>query len=60
MKLWNQLVRLAKDDSGISSVEYALLLALIGSAIAAAALTLGNQVSTNINNAVSDLQGGGE
>ena len=53
-----KLMSLLKGEEGISSVEYALLLALIGSAIAAAALALGNQVSTNINDAVTDLQGG--
>lgn len=58
MKMWRSVVRLVKDDRGISSVEYALLLALIGSAIAGAALLLGNQVSSNINDAVTDLGGG--
>jgi|Deesub1362A_J573_1020465.scaffolds.fasta_scaffold01517_4 pilus assembly protein Flp/PilA len=50
--------RLLKDESGISAVEYALLLALIGAGIAAAAFTLGGQVSTNISDATTALQGG--
>ena len=31
MKFWNKVKRLCIEDSGISSVEYALLLGLIGS-----------------------------
>ncbi len=59
MKVWKSLKSLIRDESGISAVEYALLLALIGAGIAAAAFTLGGQVSTNINNATTALQGGG-
>jgi len=50
---------LVRDDRGISAVEYALLLALIGAGIAAAAFLLGGQVQNNINNATQSLQGGG-
>jgi pilus assembly protein Flp/PilA len=50
--------RFFQDESGISAVEYALLLALIGAGIAAAAFTLGGQVSTNIGDATTALQGG--
>jgi len=57
MKITESIKRLWKDDSGISAVEYALLLALIGGGIAAAAFTLGGQVSTNINTATTALQG---
>ena len=59
MKTWKSIVRLVKEEKGISSVEYALLLALIGSAIAAAALGLGNQVTANITQATTDLTPGG-
>ncbi|MCB2187519.1 MAG: Flp family type IVb pilin [Deltaproteobacteria bacterium] len=59
MKAFQKFLSLLKDESGISSVEYALLLALIGSTIAAAAVLLGTQVATNINDAVTDLQGSG-
>lgn len=54
---WSSLKNLVKDERGISSVEYALLLALVGSAIAVGALALGNQVATNMNDAVTDLGG---
>ena len=50
--------RFLRDESCISAVEYALLLALIGAGIAAAAFTLGGQVTTNITNATDALQGG--
>ena len=43
--------RLWKDESGISSVEYALLLALIAAGIAVAASALGNAVENEINQA---------
>ncbi|MBI4797738.1 MAG: Flp family type IVb pilin [Desulfarculus sp.] len=49
--------KLCKDDSGISAVEYALLLALIGAGIATAAFTLGGQVTTNVNTATTALKG---
>ena len=35
MKIWQTMKRLVKEESGISAVEYALLLALIGAGIAA-------------------------
>lgn len=60
MKALKMIKSLVKDDSGISAVEYALLLALIGAGIAAAAFGLGGQVSTNITTATTALQGGGQ
>jgi pilus assembly protein Flp/PilA len=59
MKAWKKMRKLLKDESGISAVEYALLLALIGAGIATAAYTLGGQVQTNIENATTALQQGG-
>jgi pilus assembly protein Flp/PilA len=49
--------KLFRDEEGISAVEYALLLALLGAGISAAAFALGGQVSTNITNATQALQG---
>ncbi len=40
-KLWN-------DESGVSSVEYVLLLALVGSAIILSARLLGDAVATEL------------
>jgi pilus assembly protein Flp/PilA len=57
MKFMECVKKLWKDDSGISAVEYALLLALIGGGIAAAAFTLGGQVTTNITKATTALGG---
>jgi len=55
MKAWQTLIRLLKDERGISSVEYALLLALIGVGIATAAAGLGARVATNITDATTAL-----
>jgi len=40
-----------KDDSGASAAEYALILAIVGSTIAVAALGLGNAISGAMNSA---------
>ena len=45
------LINLMKDDSGASAAEYALILAIIGAAIALAAIALGNAVATAMNRA---------
>ncbi|MBF0451080.1 MAG: Flp family type IVb pilin [Candidatus Magnetomorum sp.] len=58
MNFLERIKSLVKDDSGISAVEYALLLALIGAGIATAAFTLGGQVQTNIETATTELAGG--
>lgn len=58
MKVLKSIKKFVADESGISAVEYALLLALIGAGIAAAAFTLGDQVTTNIGDATTSLQGG--
>jgi pilus assembly protein Flp/PilA len=44
-------IKLIKDESGASAAEYALILAIIGSVIALAAIALGNAVSTAMNRA---------
>ena len=49
-KLWN-------DESGASAAEYALILAIVGSAIAVAAWTLGNTIATEFNEAGSCISG---
>jgi len=40
-----------RDESGASAAEYALILAIIGSGIAVAAITLGTSISTAMNTA---------
>lgn len=49
--------RLWKDESGISSVEYALLLALIAAGVAVAAAALGDAVETEIQDAANCISG---
>ena len=44
-------INMLRDDSGASAAEYALILAIIGGAIALAALALGNAVSGAMNHA---------
>ena len=51
------LKSLVRNEEGISAVEYALMLALIGAGIAAAAFGLGDQVETNITAATGELGG---
>ncbi len=51
-KLWN-------DESGISSVEYVLLLALIGSAIIAGAAFLGVEIGAELNDTAVCIQSDG-
>ena len=59
MKAWHSVKRLLTDESGISAVEYALLLALIGAAIATAAYTLGTTVTGKITAATGALNTSG-
>ncbi len=51
MRLWN-------DESGISSVEYVLLLALVGSAIILGASFLGQEVGLQLNETAQCIQDG--
>ena len=44
-------IRMLKDDSGASAAEYALILAIVGAAIAFAAVLLGSTIANAIDNA---------
>ena len=55
----NTLIRLWKDDSGASAAEYALILAIVGTAIAAAAIFLGGVIATEINDTGTCIQSEG-
>ena len=44
-------INMLRDQSGASAAEYALILAIVGSAIAIAALALGNAVANSTNKA---------
>ena len=43
------------DESGASAAEYALILAVVGVAIGAGALVLGENVATSINNSAIEV-----
>ena len=45
------LIKLMKDESGASAAECALILAIIGAAIALAAIALGNAIAVAMNRA---------
>ena len=44
-------INMLRDEAGASAAEYALILAIVGSAIALAAITLGGTISTAMNTA---------
>ena len=44
-------INMLKDQSGASAAEYALILAIVGGAIALAAIYLGNQIGLQVNKA---------
>ena len=44
------------DESGASAAEYALILAIVGSAIAVAAITLGTVISNSMNKASQTIK----
>lgn len=58
-QLSNYLRRFWLEESGISSVEYALLLAFIAAGVAAAATGLGDNVAAAISGACTTLGGPG-
>jgi pilus assembly protein Flp/PilA len=54
----NNFINLLKDESGASAAEYALILAIVGGAIAIAAVTLGKTISNSMNKASSCINKG--
>jgi pilus assembly protein Flp/PilA len=44
-------INMLKDESGASAAEYALILAIVGSALALAAIGLGRTIGNSMNNA---------
>lgn len=51
-----KFLKLLKDKSGASAAEYALILAIVGAAIAFAAFSLGGTIATAMNNAADLIQ----
>lgn len=52
-------VRMLKDESGASAAEYALILAIIGTGIALAAIYLGGTIRNAMNSAGSCISNPG-
>jgi pilus assembly protein Flp/PilA len=46
-------IRMLKDDSGASAAEYALILAIVGAGIAAAAVILGHAITQALTSAAT-------
>lgn len=46
-------IKMLKDQSGASAAEYALILAIIGGAIALASIALGNAISNSMSHATN-------
>lgn len=53
-------INMIKDESGASAAEYALILAIVGTAIAAAAIFLGDTIGNAINEAATCISSDGE
>ena len=54
-------IKMLKDQAGASAAEYALILAIVGSALAVAAIALGNTISGSLNTQatrITDCQDG--
>ena len=52
-------IRMLKDESGASAAEYALILAIIGTGIALAAIYLGTQITHAMNSAANCINNPG-
>ena len=48
-----KFINMLRDDSGAAAAEYALILAIVGAAIAVAALGLGGAVANSMNRATN-------
>lgn len=46
-------IRMLQDESGASAAEYALILAIVGTAIALSALYLGGEIAGAVNSAAN-------
>jgi pilus assembly protein Flp/PilA len=51
-------IKMMKDESGASAAEYALILAIVGGAIAIAAVTLGKTIGNSLNKASNCISKG--
>jgi len=56
----SNFIRMIKDESGASAAEYALILAIVGAAIALAAITLGGTIANAMNTASTCISSQGQ
>ncbi|MGD9665720.1 MAG: Flp family type IVb pilin [Novosphingobium sp.] len=54
------LTSFVKDESGASAAEYALILAIVGTAIAGASIYLGNTIKTAMSDAATCIDTKGD
>ena len=52
-------IHMLKDDSGAAAAEYALILAIVGTAIAVAAISLGGAIANAMNTATTCISSKG-
>ena len=52
-------IHMLKDDSGAAAAEYALILAIVGTAIALAAISLGGAIANAMNTATTCISSKG-
>ena len=52
-------IQMMKDQSGASAAEYALILAIVGSAVAAASMLLGDTIGAAINDTSTCISSNG-
>jgi pilus assembly protein Flp/PilA len=57
-QVMTKFISMLKDDTGAAAAEYALILAIIGGAIAAAALALGGEIGNSMNSAAKCIKDG--
>jgi pilus assembly protein Flp/PilA len=55
----SKLIAYFNEQDGASAAEYALILAIVGAAIAAAAIFLGNTIASAVNSAASCISSQG-
>ena len=48
-------IEMLRDESGAAAAEYVLILAIVGTAIAASAVLLGNAIAGAMDRATSDI-----
>jgi pilus assembly protein Flp/PilA len=53
-------IKMMKDESGAAAAEYALILAIVGGAIALAAITLGGTIANSMNAASTCISSKGK